>query len=140
MALTQSIIDKLPLTPGEEGFLSRVHFTQAHPVGPVNILTIWNAAQKCLWFFVTNFDTHTEAQKWYRKRFTTETLFSDFKGRGFHLDETGLWIPARVNRLVMVAVMAYVFTILWGWSLLSPACFANGCASMRSITACFSWA
>jgi DDE family transposase len=107
-------LNQLPLTSGEDGFLSGVRFTQAHQVGPVNILIAWNAAQKCHWFFVTNFDTQAEAQKWYRKRFTTETLFSDFKGRGFHLHETRLWIPARVNRLVLAAAMAYVFTILWG--------------------------
>lgn len=107
-------LNQLPLTPGEEGFLSGVRFTQAHQVGPVNMLIVWQAAKKGHWFFVTNFDTQVEAQKWYRKRFTTETLFSDFKGRGFHLDETGLWLPERVKRLVMVAAMAYVFTILWG--------------------------
>lgn len=107
-------LNQLPLAAGEEGFLSGVLFTQAHQVGPVNILIVWNAAKKCHWFFVTNFDSQAEAQKWYRKRFTTETLFSDFKGRGFHLDETGLWIPERVSRLVMVAAMAYVFTVLLG--------------------------
>ena len=107
-------LNQLPLAAGEEGFLSGVRFTQAHQVGPVNILIVWNAAKKGHWFFVTNFDSQAEAQKWYRKRFTTETLFSDFKGRGFHLDETGLWIPERVSRLVMVTAMAYVFTVLLG--------------------------
>ena len=107
-------LNQLPLAPGEEGFLSGVRFTQTHQVGPVNILIVWNAAKKCHWFFVTNFATQAEAQKWYRKRFTTETLFADLKGRGFHLDETGLWKPERVNRLVMVAAMAYVFTVFLG--------------------------
>ncbi len=107
-------LQQFPLAPGEEGFLKAVRFTQAHQVGPVNILIVWNAAKKCHWFFVTNCASQAEAQKWYRKRFTTETLFADFKGRGFHLAETGLWHPARVNRLVMVAAMAYVFTILLG--------------------------
>lgn len=107
-------LNQLPVSPGEEGFLSGVRFTQSHQVGPVNILIAWHAAKQAHWFFVTNFDTQAEAQKWYRKRFTTETLFADFKGRGFHLDKTGLWIPERVNRLVMVAAMAYVFTVLLG--------------------------
>lgn len=107
-------LQHLPLTPGKDGFLSGVRFTQAHQVGPVNILVAWHAAKKCHWFFVTNCDTQAEAQKWYRKRFTTETLFADFKGRGFHLDETRLWRPPRLDRLVLAAAMAYVFTILWG--------------------------
>lgn len=116
-------LNQLALTSGQEGFLREVRFTQAHQVGPLNILIVWNAAKKCHWFFVTNFDTQAEAQKWYRKRFTTETLFSDFKGRGFHLDETGLWIPERVNRLVMVASLAYVFTILLGVEALVSGAF-----------------
>jgi hypothetical protein len=107
-------LNQLPFSSGQEGFLSGVRFTQAHQIGPLNILIVWHAGQKCHWFFVTNFDTQAEAQNWYRKRFTIETLFSDFKGRGFHLDETRLWIPARLNRLVLVAAIAYVFTVLWG--------------------------
>ena len=107
-------LNQLSLSPGQDGFLSGVRFTQSHQVGPVNILIVWHAGKKEHWFFVTNFDTQAEAQKWYRKRFTTETLFSDFKGRGFHLDKTRLWIPERLNRLVMAAAMAYVFTVMLG--------------------------
>ncbi|NJN98921.1 MAG: IS4 family transposase, partial [Anaerolineales bacterium] len=40
-------------------------------------------------------------------RFTTETLFSDLKGRGFHLDDTRLWQPERLHRLLLAAAIAY---------------------------------
>lgn len=104
----------LPLMPGQEAFFSQVSFTQAHQVGPVNILAIWRGAEKRHWFFVTNFDTLQEAQHWYRKRFQIETLFSDFKGRGFNFDHSRLKDPQRVNRLLMAVSIAYIFTVFWG--------------------------
>ena len=102
------------MEPGQETFLTAVRFTQAHQVNPVNILVIWNEAKNCHWFFVTNLETAKAAKKWYAKRFTTETLFSDFKGRGFHLDDTRLWKPERVNRLLLAGSIAYVFSIVLG--------------------------
>ena len=107
-------LEQLPLEPGQETFLTAVRFTQAHQVNPVNILVIWNEAKNCHWFFVTNLETAKAAKKWYAKRFTTETLFSDFKGRGFHLDDTRLWKPERVNRLLLAGSIAYVFSIVLG--------------------------
>jgi len=107
-------LEQLPLEPGQEAFLTAARFTQAHQVGPVNILVIWNEAKSCHGFFVTNLETAQTTQKWYAKRFTTETLFSDFKGRGFHLDDTRLWKPERVNRLLPAGAIAYVFSIVLG--------------------------
>jgi hypothetical protein len=107
-------LNHLSLTPGQETFLSGVQFTQANQIGPVNILVVWNEAKRCHWFFVTNFETAAQAKAWYTKRFTTETLFSDCKGRGFNLDETRLWEPDRVNRLVLAGAIAYYFTVVLG--------------------------
>lgn len=104
----------LPLATGQDAFLTRVLFTQSEQVGPINILAVWNQTEGCHWFFVTNFDTQSEAQKWYRKRFTIETLFSDVKGRGFHLDETRLWMPERVSRLIFATAIAYTFSVFLG--------------------------
>jgi hypothetical protein len=107
-------LNQLPLVAGQGSFLTEVKFTQAHQVGPLNILVIWNEAKQRHWFFVTNFATDKEAQHWYRKRFTIETLFSDIKGRGFRLQLTRLKDPHRVSRLLMVAAMAYIFTVFLG--------------------------
>ena len=92
----------------------QVKFTKSNQVGPINILVVWNASDERHWFFVTSFDDYKTAPKWYRKRFTIETLFSDLKGRGFNLDETRLWKPERVSRLIFVAAIAYVFTVFLG--------------------------
>ncbi len=107
-------LDQLPLEPGEETFLKDVLFTQANQIGPVNILVVWHETKECHWFFVTNVETAAEAKDWYTKRFTTETLFSDFKSRGFNLDSTRMWKPERVNRLILAGAIAYFFTVALG--------------------------
>lgn len=116
-------LEQLPLAAGQEIFLSQVLLTQAHQVGPVNILVVWNEAKNCHWFFVTNMETAKTAKKWYTKRFATETLFSDFKGRGFHLDDTRLWKPERVSRLLLAGAIAYVFCIVLGVEAITSGAF-----------------
>jgi len=106
------------LAEGEESFLTHVLFTQTGQVGPLNILAVWNKKEKEHWFFVTNFTDPKEAKKWYRKRFSIETLFSDVKGRGFNLDKTRIWKPERVNRLIFAVAIAYIFSIFLGVELI----------------------
>jgi len=104
----------IPLCAGQETLLPQVLFTQSNQAGPINVLAVWHEAEQRHWFFVTSFDDYKIAQKWYRKRFTIETLFSDFKGRGFNLNKTKLWKPERVSRLIFAASIAYVFTVYLG--------------------------
>jgi hypothetical protein len=111
-------LQNLPLAAKQEAFFTDVLFTQSGQVGPVNILAIWNEKEDCHWFIVTNFATQKEATKWYRKRFTVETLFSDVKGRGFNLDKTRLSIPERVSRLILATAIAYLFSIFLGVDLI----------------------
>ena len=105
---------QLPLRAGEETFLSQVRFTESNNIGPVNILVVWHEAKQCHWFFVTNLQTAEAAQDYYLLRFSIETLFSDLKDRGFHLDDTRLWHPERLHRLIFAAAIAYLFTIVLG--------------------------
>ena len=107
-------LHQLPLQEGKETFLSQVRFTAHNNIGPVNILAIWNEAQNCQWFFVTNLQTVTEAKAYYTFRFTIETLFSDLKGRGFNLDDTRLWHPERLHRLIFAGAIAYFFVVVLG--------------------------
>lgn len=63
---------------------------------------------------VTDMISLEEAKQWYRFRFTIETLFSDLKGRGFHIDKTRLRHPERVSRLMLTTTIAYLFSIFLG--------------------------
>jgi len=107
-------LQDIPFEAGQEGFLTDVRFTAKNNSGPVNILVVWNEAKQEHWFFVTNFQTATEAKNNYSFRFTIETLFSDLKGRGFNLDDTRLWHPDRLHRLILAAAIAYFLMITLG--------------------------
>jgi hypothetical protein len=126
-----------PLTAGQGGFLTGVRFTQSGQVGPVNILVVWNKKEGCHWFFVTNFDTQAEAQKWYGKRATIETLFSDVKDRGFHLADTRLWHPERVSRLIMATAIAYIFSVCLGVEALVSRTFTIVKSQGYTLVRCF---
>jgi len=107
-------LHELPLAEGQEAFLTGVRFTEKNNVGPVNILAVWHQARQEHWFFVTNCQSAAEAKGFYTLRFTTETLFSDLKGRGFNLDDTRLWQPDRLHRLLLAATMAYFLMVALG--------------------------
>lgn len=63
---------------------------------------------------MSNFTLPEEACQWYRKRFRIETLFSDFKGRDFQLQKSGLTDPTRVSRLLIAVSLAYVWCVYLG--------------------------
>ena len=107
-------LQDLPLKPGQEAFFPQVLFTQQTQVGPVNIIAIWNVKKKEHWFFVTDFETLAEAKRWYEKRFTIETFFSDVKSRGFNLEKSQLKTPQRADRLLLAVAIAYIFIVFWG--------------------------
>ena len=108
----------LPLKDPQEAFFSQVLFTESSQVGPTNIAAVWNKKEGCHWFIVTNFGTLGETQKWYKKRFTIETLFSDIKGRGFNVNKTRLFKPDRVSRLLLAVAIANLLSVFLGVELI----------------------
>ena len=103
---------------GQDKFLSGVRFTH-HQVGPVNIAILWDEAEQEHFYLVTDADTLAQAQKWYRRRYRIETLFSDSKSRGFGLDKSGLRHPERLARLVIAVFLAYIWMIFLGALVIS---------------------
>ena len=93
--------------------LPGVHFTTQR-YGPVMAVAWWGRNYQEPIYLVSNFTLPEEACRWYRKRFRIETLFSDFKGRGFQLQKSGLTDPTRVSRLLIAASLAYVWCVYLG--------------------------
>ena len=65
-------------------------------------------------YLVTNIELAREALYWYRKRFKIETMFSDKKTRGFNIHKSHIFNVERVNRLLIVTALAYIFIIYFG--------------------------
>ena len=89
------------------GFTSRRY-------GPVMAVAWWGRKYQEPIYLVSNLTLPEEACLLYKKRFRIETMFSDFKGRGFQLQKSGLTDPKRVSRLLIVVSLAYVWVISLG--------------------------
>lgn len=54
------------------------------------------------------------AVRHYQKRWSIETMFQDFKGQGFHIEETHIPIPERIVKMVYLVAVAYAWCIHLG--------------------------
>lgn len=93
--------------------ISDLHFTEER-YGPVTAVAWWGKTYKKPIYLVTSFDTAGEACFYYRKRFRIETLFSDYKSRGFNLHKSHLSDPQRIARLMIAASLAYIWLVYLG--------------------------
>jgi hypothetical protein len=108
----QALEDLAP-PPGQDKFLEGVFFTHQE-AGPVNIAILWHPEDQAHLYLVTDAETLAQAQAWYRRRFTIETLFSDTKSRGFGLDKSGIRHPERMARFVIAVFLAYIWMLYLG--------------------------
>ena len=58
-----------------------------------------------------------EAIRSYKRRWSIEAMFQDFKGQGFHVEETHLTVAQRVVKLIYLVAIAYAFCIHLGWCI-----------------------
>ena len=103
----------LGLQRGHYVEIENVAFTQAKYSG-VTAVAVWKAAYAEPLYLVTNLQLGQEAVYYYQQRFCIETFFSDQKSRGFHLADSHLRDPARVERLLIASCLAYVWMICLG--------------------------
>jgi len=54
--------------------------------------------------------------------YAIETLFSDKKSRGFHIDKSHLSEPTRLARLLIATSLAYIWMIYLGLSVIQAGC------------------
>jgi len=69
-------------------------------------------------YLLTNQEVGLQAVGYYRKRFRIETLFKDFKSQGFELGPCKLSDPTKIERLLIVCSLAYLWLVGLG-SILS---------------------
>ena len=62
-------------------------------------------------YLLTNLELGLLAAGYYRKRFRIETLFKDFKSQGFHLHQTKLLAPEKIDRLLIICGLAYLWLV-----------------------------
>jgi hypothetical protein len=86
----------------------------AEEFGPVMAIAWWGKSYKDPIFLVSNCSSLSLACDYYRRRFRLETLFSDKKSRGFHIEKSHLSDPTRLSRLLLATSLAYIWLIHLG--------------------------
>lgn len=98
---------------GSTTSVDHVLFTQQE-FGPVMAVAWWGKQYDDPIFLISNCASPMLACRYYRRRFRVETLFSDKKSRGFHIEKSHLSDPARLVRLLLATSLAYIWLIHLG--------------------------
>jgi hypothetical protein len=98
----------LKLKPGEKRFFQTVYITKWRQ-GPYHLACYFKKGEDSAWYIATDELASGRTVFEYGKRFHTEAMFSDFKKRGFNIENTRIKIKERINRLMVVIVLAYLF-------------------------------
>lgn len=92
---------------------SQVLFT-AKQFGPAQVVACWEPPHKKPLYLISSLTSIDDICSAYGKRFKLETLFSDQKSRGFHIEKSHLSDPQRLARLLFAAALAYIWMIFQG--------------------------
>lgn len=103
-----------PLHKGQTRVWRNILWTQKHDFGPLMAIGTWRSDAKEPLYVITNTMHSQAALLVYSWRFWIEPLFGDFKDRGFRLGQTRLRDPERLSRLLLVACIAFVWTLSVG--------------------------
>jgi hypothetical protein len=115
------LLSELGIQPGGLISLPDVLFTRQE-LGPLHVIAWWDSHYEAPLYLVTNLELAEEACHWYKRRYRIETLFSDKKSRGFHIDKSHLADPARLARLLIATSLAYIWMIYLGLSVIQAGC------------------
>jgi hypothetical protein len=105
--------ESLAVQPGELVQVEDTAFSKK-AYAPILAVAVWQKGCQQPIYLVTNLELAEEALFYYKKRFRIETLFSDYKSRGFRLDKSHMRDPARLGRLLLAAALAYLWLIYLG--------------------------
>lgn len=101
------------LDPVEGGrrYVEDVYITKEHDFGPVHLVYHWEEGEEAPWRLVTNRRPGFSVYRLYQRRMWIEELFGDWQDGGFHLNQTRLYRPDRLSRLVLGLSLVYVWLV-----------------------------
>jgi hypothetical protein len=114
-------LHELCVPPGGLISLPEVRFTR-QAFGPLHVIAWWDKDYDDPLYLVTNLELAEEACHFYKRRYRIETLFSDKKSRGFHINKSHLSEPTRLARLLIASSLAYIWMIYLGLSVIQAGC------------------
>lgn len=108
------ILNQAGLQPGQTKFWQSILWTAQHAFGPLMLVATWQKGEDDPLYVITNTNNHQAALLVYSWRFWIEPLFGDFKGRGFRLAHTRIRDPKRLERLLLAACIAFLWSLATG--------------------------
>lgn len=109
--------DELVIHAGAMRFVPQGLLTQEHAF-PTALLAFWAQGEKDCWLLASSLPSAAETLRYYRQRMLIEEMFGDLKDNGFDLEATRLRRIQRLNRLVLLVCLLYVWLIRTGLMLI----------------------
>jgi hypothetical protein len=111
-------LQQIGLTPGHHLYLNGVSVTKQKGFGKFDLAAKWQGRYRGWetleeWFILTNLGTLEAALSSYRKRFSIEEMFRDWKSGGYDLEKTQV-SDGRLIALLVLLTIAYSHTSLQG--------------------------
>jgi len=102
-------LKKLKVSEGNPCYHQRVLLTKEHEFGPVNVMAYWDREKKQIRYTATSRRACRTTLNWGKRRSWIEATFRDFKSGGFQLESSKLTKPDRMNRLLLVMCITYLW-------------------------------
>ena len=98
----------ISLQPGEKRYYKNVYITR-HRRGPYHLAVYREKGSDDPWYIATDTAADARTLKEFEKRFYVEPMFADFKSRGFDIERTRIQNSDRIDRMILIVVIAYLF-------------------------------
>ena len=115
------LLQELPITSRQSVYLSDIRWTELHNYGPVNLFAFYAPHQASEFavrcdhrYFVTSLPTTHTIRRIGRRRWGIEPFFKDYKSSGWKLESSGLECPRRLERLIILLSVGYLWTTCIG--------------------------
>jgi len=105
-------LDALQISPAQTRIYQNVQLTRASYSS--NLVAIWRQTEDEPIYVATNQSSVLATWRLYKKRAWIEEMFGDMKGHGFDLEKSRLWHSDRLNRLMLVVSLVYIWLISIG--------------------------
>lgn len=100
---------ELRVTKESPCYYQSVFLTKEHEFGPVNIISYWDREKKEIRYTATNLRACKTTLNWGKRRSWIDATFKDFKTGGFQLESSKLTDTDRMDRLLLVICITYLW-------------------------------
>lgn len=108
-------LNDLPIQKGQQCNLGAVQLSKSSPFD-CYLTVVWDKGEEEPWFLVSDDPNPQRMLRNYRRRMWVEEMYKDLKSQGFNLEKTHLAHPDRIERLLLVVFLTYLFcTAIGSW-------------------------